>query len=79
FDAGPYHLPGGRATVYQGNLFHFWGRKTTFAPSYRIITDLGQNVIETNIPGGPSGRRFSHWYLTDVPRFFQGSYKKMLL
>lgn len=79
FDAGPFPIPGGRATVCQGNIFSFWGRRTSFAPSFRLVTDMGRPLVETNIPGGPSGRRFSRWYLSDLAAYFQGRYKRIYL
>lgn len=75
FDHGPVELPGGRATVVQGGLFTAHGRLTTFAPSWRFVTDLGSDTVFTVLSGGPSGRRFSRWYTTDVPRWLRGEYK----
>jgi penicillin amidase len=66
FDRGPIALPGGRATVHQGQLYRAGGRETTFAPSYRIVTDLGENVAHTCLAGGPSDRRFSRWYASGL-------------
>jgi penicillin amidase len=66
FDRGPIALPGGRATVHQGQLYRAGGRETTFAPSYRIVTDFGENVAHTCLAGGPSDRRFSRWYASGL-------------
>lgn len=77
FDAGPFPLPGGRATIFQGNIFSFWGRKTSFAPSYRFVTDMAENFIETALPGGESGRRFSPFYKNRILSFFQGHYDRI--
>jgi penicillin amidase len=79
FDRGPVELPGNRATVVQGGLFTAHGRTTTFAPSWRFITDLGSDEIFTVLAGGPSGRRFSRWYASDVARWLRGEYKKIQL
>jgi len=75
FDYGPISMPGNRATVIQGGLFTAHGRITTFAPSWRFITDMGTNTVETVLAGGPSGNRFSQWYTTDVERWLLGEYK----
>ena len=75
FDRGPVELPGNRATIVQGGLFTAHGRSTTFAPSWRFITDLGSDTVFTALAGGPSGRRFSRWYTTDVERWLRGGYK----
>jgi len=75
FDYGPIELPGNRATVIQGGLFTAHGRTTTFAPSWRFITDMGSDTVSTALAGGPSGRRFSRWYSTDIERWLRGEYK----
>ncbi|MCU0304564.1 MAG: penicillin acylase family protein [Thermoanaerobaculales bacterium] len=75
FDHGPIELPGGRATIVQGGLFTAYGRLTSFAPSWRYIADLGADEVHTALAGGPSGRRFSRWYTTDVARWLRGGYK----
>jgi len=75
FDHGPVELPGNRATVVQGGVFTSHDRQTTFTPSWRFITDLGDDSARTALAGGPSGRRFSRWYKTDIKRWLGGQYK----
>ena len=77
FDYGPVELPGNRATVVQGGVFSSHDRQTTFTPSWRFLTDLGADLARTALAGGPSGRRFSRWYVTDVPRWLRGEYKTL--
>jgi penicillin amidase len=77
FDHGPIELPGNRATVVQGGIFSSHGRKTTFTPSWRYVTDLGDDSAQTCLAGGPSGSRSSRWYKTDVKRWLNGEYKKL--
>ncbi|MFV2074242.1 MAG: penicillin acylase family protein [Thermoanaerobaculales bacterium] len=77
FDYGPVELPGSRATVVQGGVFAAHDRQTTFTPSWRFVTDLGENRADTALAGGPSGRRFSRWYTTDVERWLEGRYKTL--
>jgi len=77
FDHGPIELPGNRATVVQGGLFQAHNRQTTFTPSWRFITDLGEDRALTALAGGPSGRRFSKWYKTDIKRWLNGDYKTL--
>jgi len=77
FDHGPVELPGNRATVVQGGIFNSHDRQTTFTPSWRFLTDLGIDRARTALAGGPSGRRFSRWYTTDVQRWLTGRYKKL--
>lgn len=68
-------LPGGRATVTQGQIFRSGGRTTTFSPSYRFIADMSKNEIHTNMPGGVRDRRFSVLYLSDLKNWMAGIYK----
>ena len=75
YDWGPLELPGNRATVVQGQSFSVAGRATTFSPSWRMVTDLGTAEVHTALPGGPSGRRFSKHYLSDLRRWIDGEYK----
>jgi len=75
FDYGPLILPGCRATITQGQIFTSAGRTTTFSPTYRLITDMATDEIHTNLAGGPSDRRFSRWYLSDLENWYEGNYK----
>jgi penicillin amidase len=75
FDHGPVELPGNRATIVQGGIFTAHNHHTTFTPSWRFITDLGEDSALTALAGGPSGRRFSRWYKTDIKRWLAGKYK----
>jgi len=77
FDHGPVELPGNRATIVQGGIFTAHNRQTTFTPSWRFITDLGEDRALTALAGGPSGRRFSKWYKTDIKRWLEGDYKTL--
>ena len=75
FDYGPMALPGCRATITQGQIFRSAGRLTTFSPTYRFITDLATDEIHSNLAGGPSDRRFSKWYVSDLKNWYEGNYK----
>ncbi len=75
FDYGPIQLHGSRATIPQGQLFMAGGRQTSFAPSYRMICDLAEDAIHTNIAGGPSDRRFSKYYTMGIKDWMVGRYK----
>lgn len=77
FDLGPISLPGGRATISQGQIYKAAGRTTSFAASIRIISDMATDEVISNMPGGPSGRRFSKWYKNDLENWIQGKYKKL--
>jgi penicillin amidase len=76
-DYGPVALPGGRATIVQGQIFETHGRQTTFAPSYRAVSDLGTNEVHTALAGGPSGQILSGLYKTDISRWLRLEYKTL--
>ncbi len=77
FDIKNRNLPGNRATIPQGQIFWNSGHLTTFSPSVRMISEMEKNELQTNIAGGPSGRRFSRWYRTGVEDWEKGIYKKL--
>jgi len=77
FDRGPVVGIGGRATIHQGQIYRSAGRDTTFFPSLRIVTDFARDEMYTNLIGGPSDRRFSKWYNSDLENWVLGKYKKV--
>lgn len=76
-DYGPITIPGGRATIVQGQIFKSHGRLTTFAPSFRSVTDLGTDEVHTALAGGPSGRILSGLYTSDIERWLAFAYKTL--
>jgi penicillin amidase len=38
---------------------------------------MATNEIHCNVAGGPSDRRFSRWYASDVENWFHGRYKRI--
>jgi penicillin amidase len=77
FDAGPFPIEGGRASIVQGQVLTAAGRRTSFAPSWRYVTDMGTDQVETALPGGPSDRRVSRWYTSDLGRWRRYEYKTL--
>lgn len=77
FDRGPITLIGDLATPHQGQIFESGGRKTCFAPSLKMAIDLSTDEIHTALPGGPSDRRFSRWYCSDLENWINGIYKRI--
>jgi penicillin amidase len=75
FDRGPITLEGNRSTVHQGQVYRSGGRATSFAPSIRIVTDMARDEVHTTLVGGPSDRRFSRWYTSDLARWLAGELK----
>lgn len=77
FDRGPFPLRGGRATVHQGQLLNSRGRQMACGPSYRFVTDLANNELQSNLPGGPSDRRWSPWYVSGLADWWSGKYRAL--
>jgi penicillin amidase len=77
FDRGPIAVPGGRASVWQSQVFRSGGRHLAVSASYRFITDLAADAIHTNLCGGPSDRRFSRWYASDLANWQRGAHKRI--
>jgi penicillin G amidase len=74
FDTDAIPLPGGRATPRQGQIYVSNGRQTSFAPSIRMVADMGAAVLHTSLAGGPSDNRFSKWYKSGIQRWMDGCY-----
>ena len=74
FDFGPYEHIGCRATIPQSQIFKTMGRSSTFAATYRMITDMDNDEFLNNLPGGPSDRRFSKYYRTGFEEWMNGRY-----
>ena len=75
FDRGPITAIGGRATIHQGQIYRSGNRVTTFVPSFRMVCDFATEGCYTNLAGGPSDRRFSKWYCSDLQNWLSGRYK----
>jgi len=75
FDRGPVVGIGNRATIHQGQIYRSGGRETTFMPSFRTVTDMEKEEYFSVLAGGPSDRRFSKWYCSDLDNWVSGNYK----
>jgi penicillin amidase len=78
FDRGPLPLRGGRGTIHQGQIYRAGGRQTSFAPSYRLVTDLAESAAYTGLAGGASDRRFSRWYAHGIADWGAGRFKRLV-
>ena len=79
FDRGPVTAIGGRATIHQGQIYRSGNRVTTFVPSFRLVADMANDECFANLQGGPSDRRFSRWYCSDLENWRSGRYKVLSL
>jgi penicillin amidase len=73
----PIRLPGGRATIHQGQIYRSTNRQTTFAPAYRFITDLSKHEAHSNLAGGPAESPWSRWYCSELSNWLGGRYKTL--
>jgi len=79
FDYGPIPIQGTGATIVQGGIFQNHGRVSSFCPSWRFIADLKEDHCYTVLAGGVSDRRFSKYYTSDVEKWLNFQYKKILI
>jgi penicillin amidase len=79
FDGGPVFVPGSRSTVCQAQFLTEGGRKVSFCPSYRFLTDMGSDEAFSSLPGGATDRRFSRYYKNELRRYLRGEYKRLRL
>lgn len=77
FDRGPVTMQGGRASIFQGQIFKSAGRMTTFAPSFCFVTDLAEPGYHSILAGGASDRRFSRWYANEIGNWLRREYKRL--
>ncbi|MGD8761985.1 MAG: penicillin acylase family protein [Desulfobacteraceae bacterium] len=75
FDYGPYEHIGSRATIAQAQVFKSMGYPSTFAATFRMITDFAREELHTNLAGGPSDRRFSKYYTMGLQKWINGEYE----
>ena len=61
--------------INQGQIYKSAGRTTSFFPSLRLVSDLGEEKIHSNLAGGPSDNRFSKWYVSDLENWVNYRYK----
>ncbi|MCR9204558.1 MAG: penicillin acylase family protein, partial [Halobacteriovoraceae bacterium] len=78
WNKGPFALPGCRSTICQGNLYRDRGRQSSYAPSYRMVTELMSEGIYTALPGGPSDRFYKKSYSSDISNWLNFNYKTLL-
>lgn len=77
FDSRQIPMPGCHATPFQGHVLRTATHEQTFAPSYHFVTDMGEHVAHTNLPGGSSESPFSRFYRSDIARWATGEYKQL--
>jgi len=76
-NAGPFPMPGSRATIHQGNLYKHKDRVTSFAPSYRFITAIEDSFAFSVLPEGPSDRFWKKSYKSEIKLWRAFQYKTL--
>jgi penicillin amidase len=74
---GPFGLPGHASTIHQGTRVRDAGVEGVFGPSYRFVTDMASDEAWTNMPGGPSERPLSRYYVSDLAKWRYAEYKRL--
>lgn len=77
FDHGPFALTGSRATICQGQVFRLGKQNMAVGPAYRMIADLNTDTLETTLPGGIDGSRFSKTYTAHVQEWLDKGYHRL--
>jgi penicillin amidase len=75
FDYGPYEHIGSRATIPQSQIFKAMGHAASFAPTFRMVTDMSTHDMHTNVAGGASDRRLSKYYTRGLRQWAGGTYE----
>ncbi len=76
FDQKNVEIPGNRATISQGAVYNSHGRKSSFCPSWRFVSDFKSNRCYSHLPGGLSDRRFSKNYKADIVNWAKHQFRE---
>ncbi|NGX60677.1 MAG: Acyl-homoserine lactone acylase QuiP [Chlamydiae bacterium] len=79
FDIDNIQLGGSRATVDTFQTFYIGPRKIVTGTSYRFVTDMGEDTLDSCLPGGVSEKLFSPLYKSDLPLWLSSTYKTLVL
>ena len=69
--AAEFGVPGKLADAVE-QLFHSTPRAADVGQ-----VDLGTDEVRSNCAGGPSDRRFSRWYASEMDRWLENAYKTL--
>lgn len=76
-DRGPFAIGGGRATPAQFQVFKSEGKPSAYGSAYRMVVDMNEVGIYSNLPGGPEDRPFTKHYVSDLHNWLTGVYKNL--
>jgi penicillin amidase len=74
---GPLDIGGNLTTINNSEWRAYDPYKMVLGPSMRIISDMGDSVVYTNLPGGSSGEPMSPHYGDQVQLWLKGGYVKI--
>lgn len=72
-------VPGAMDSPEQGRIHRIAGQVATVAPVWRMVADLGEDVLHTALAGGPSDRLFAFRRTRDLHRFVRYELKTLPL
>jgi len=75
FDVGSFEQKGTHQTLYCGHFRTSHGVDVNVAAAWRAITDLSENNLWSILAGGPSGKRFSQYYISEIADYHHGNLK----
>jgi penicillin amidase len=74
---GPLSVGGNLTTINNSEWRVYNPYDMVLGPSMRIISDMGDSVVYTNLPGGTSGEAMSPHYRDQVQLWLKGGYVKI--
>jgi len=74
---GPLDIGGNLTTINNSEWKVYDPYNMVLGPSMRIISDMGDSVVYTNLPGGTSGEPMSPHYGDQVQLWLKGGYVKI--
>ncbi len=72
-------VPGSMDSPEQGRIHRIANQVATVAPVWRMVADLGEEVLHTALAGGPSDRLFAPRRTNDLVRFSRYELKRLEL
>lgn len=79
FDYGPVPQRGHRNVLRAEGAFMSDGRHMVWSQSWTCVADLADGFISTTLPGGPSGRRMSSLYTSEIPFWWENLPKRVYM
>lgn len=72
-------IKGNRATIHQGSVYISKNRRSSFLPSWRMISRSDSNEVFSVIPGGLDDKIFGRNYKSDINHWLNELYRSTIL